>query len=208
MTRDGTGGDKRPRGRPRGDARERILRAARRLLAEQSYDEVSVPEIVAAAGVAQGTFYLYFESKAALILALATDIQGAIEARIAACLADEPPVVELIKRLIDAGAAVCGDHADILPFLGSEALLFGASRKAEELREPYLARLESLIRRDQRAGLIRPDLSPARAARLVSATLDQIARDLASGRASGSEADYRAESLSFLVNAIKARDER
>jgi AcrR family transcriptional regulator len=200
-------GEKRPRGRPRGDARERILRAARRLLAEQRYDEVSVPEIVAAAGVAQGTFYLYFESKAALIVALTNEIQQAIEARIAECLSTDLPVAELIGLLIDAGSAVCRDHADILPFLGSDALLFGSSRRAEELRQPYLERLGLLIRRDQDAGLIRRDLSPERAARLISATLDQVARDMASGAASGSAADYREEAASFLRRAIEARAE-
>jgi AcrR family transcriptional regulator len=193
---------KRPRGRPRGDARERILRAARGLLAAQRYDEVSVPEIVAAAGVAQGTFYLYFESKAALIVALADDLQRAIEVKIAACVSADAPVIELVGRLIDAGAAVCRDYADILPFLGSEALLFGESQRAEKLRAPHIEKLASLIQRDQRAGLVRRDLTPAYAARLISATLDQVARDVAGGAASENEAAYRDEAISFLRRAI------
>lgn len=201
-------GERRPRGRPRGDARERILHAARRLLAEQRYDEVSVPEIVTAASVAQGTFYLYFESKAALIIALTNEIQRVIEARIAVCLSADIPVIELIGRLIDAGSAVCCDYADILPFLGSEALLFGSSRQAEELRKPYLERLASFIRSDQQAGLIRRDLSPVYAARLISVILDQVARDLASDPASRNGAGYREEAVSFLRHAIEARVKR
>ncbi|MBY6243003.1 TetR/AcrR family transcriptional regulator [Methylosinus sp. Sm6] len=195
---------KRSRGRPRGDARERILRAARRLLAAQRYDEVSVPEIVAAAGVAQGTFYLYFETKASLIVALADEIQRAIEAKIAACFSSDVPVIELVGRLIDAGAAVCRDHADILPFLRSEALLFGESRRSEELRKPHVEKLASLIQRDQRAGLLRRDLTPAYAARLISATLDQVARDVAGGSVSGNEIAYRDEAIAFLRRAIAA----
>lgn len=199
---------KRPRGRPRGDARERILLAARSLLAEQRYDQVSVPEMVAAAGVAQGTFYLYFQSKAALIVALGEDIQRAVEARITLCFTADVPVVQLIELLIDAGSAICREYADILPFLGSEALLFGDSRQAEEMRRPHLERLASVIRRDQQVGLIRGDLSPAYAARLISATLDQVARDIASDSASRNEATYKREAIRFLRRAIEARMDR
>ncbi|MBU3887902.1 TetR/AcrR family transcriptional regulator [Methylosinus sp. KRF6] len=198
---------RRPRGRPRGDARERILRAARSLLAQQRYDEVSVPEIAASAGVAQGTFYLYFESKASLIVALTDDVQRAIDARISLCSSADVPAIELIGRLMEAGAAVCRDYADILPFLGSEALLFGSSRRAEELREPHLQRLAALIRRDQQAGLIRGDLSPAYAARLISAVLDQIARDIVSGIVSPHEATYKNEAMRFLRRAIELHGE-
>ena len=42
---------------------DRILDAAYQLFAEQGYDEVSIQEIVTRAGVAKGTFYLYFRDK-------------------------------------------------------------------------------------------------------------------------------------------------
>ena len=47
-----------------------LLAAARAVLAEKGLEAATVSEIVARAGVAQGTFYLYFPSKMALIPAL------------------------------------------------------------------------------------------------------------------------------------------
>ena len=43
--------------------RESILAATERLLAERSFAELAVSEILTAAGVSRGSFYFYFESK-------------------------------------------------------------------------------------------------------------------------------------------------
>ncbi len=49
---------------------EAILTAALRLFVERGYHGTAVPEVADAAGVAAGTIYHYFESKAALVNAL------------------------------------------------------------------------------------------------------------------------------------------
>ena len=54
--------------RERVEARERdIVAAAGDLFAQRDFDDVTVGEIARRAGVAEGTVYLYFESKAALL---------------------------------------------------------------------------------------------------------------------------------------------
>ena len=52
------------------DRRAALLDAARQIFAAKGVEAARVSEIVARAGVAQGTFYLYFTSKASLVLAL------------------------------------------------------------------------------------------------------------------------------------------
>lgn len=52
------------------DRREQILRAALTVIAEKGYHATGVSDIAEHAGVARGTFYLYFESKRALFDAL------------------------------------------------------------------------------------------------------------------------------------------
>lgn len=51
--------------------REAILWAAVDLMTENGFEKTSVSQIVKQAGVAQGTFYLYFQSKSELVLAIA-----------------------------------------------------------------------------------------------------------------------------------------
>ena len=50
--------------------RAELLTAARRLFEERGFDAVTVADIADAAGVAKGTFYLYFDSKEGLLDAL------------------------------------------------------------------------------------------------------------------------------------------
>jgi AcrR family transcriptional regulator len=43
--------------------RQRLIEAAESVFADLGYHDASIVKITEAAGVAQGTFYLYFESK-------------------------------------------------------------------------------------------------------------------------------------------------
>ncbi len=58
--------------------REQLLAAARATFAEKGYDGATVGDIVRAAGVAQGTFYLYFPSKRAVLVTLAREFRTAL----------------------------------------------------------------------------------------------------------------------------------
>src|ERR1700690_1679391 len=69
----------RARGRARakpargGDKRERILDAAVRVFAKKGFHATRVSEVAKAAGVADGTIYLYFKSKDELLVSLFED---------------------------------------------------------------------------------------------------------------------------------------
>jgi AcrR family transcriptional regulator len=62
---------RRPRTKPAAVRREELLDAAERLFLAHGVAATSVDEIVAAADVAKGTFYLYFPSKEKVLAALA-----------------------------------------------------------------------------------------------------------------------------------------
>ena len=61
---------RRPRTQPPGVRRAQLMQAAEQLLLKRGIANTSVDDIVACADVAKGTFYLYFESKEELLLAL------------------------------------------------------------------------------------------------------------------------------------------
>ncbi|WP_099210037.1 TetR/AcrR family transcriptional regulator [Thermococcus henrietii] len=57
-----------------GKTREKLVSSAMELFAKKGFDKTTVDEIVARAGVAKGTFYLYFKSKDDLIKELAFEV--------------------------------------------------------------------------------------------------------------------------------------
>lgn len=58
----------------RAERRAHILESAIRAFSAKGYHQTSIADIVDAAGVARGTFYLYFESKSAVFLALLDEL--------------------------------------------------------------------------------------------------------------------------------------
>lgn len=62
--------------------RVQIKETALRVFSEKGYHETSVSDLVDAAGVARGTFYLYFDSKDAIFLELLDDLTAHLRSNI------------------------------------------------------------------------------------------------------------------------------
>lgn len=71
--------------------RERLLAAAEQLFGERSYRRTSVAQVCAAAGMATGSFYAYFDSKVAIFTAVLRQINEDLRAAMRAALADVGP---------------------------------------------------------------------------------------------------------------------
>jgi AcrR family transcriptional regulator len=69
-----TGTDGRPLAAKGQRTRARLLEAAERVFAELGYNDASIVKITEAAGVGQGTFYLYFQGKSELFDELVGDL--------------------------------------------------------------------------------------------------------------------------------------
>jgi AcrR family transcriptional regulator len=64
--------------------RQRLLEAAESVFAELGYHEASIVKITEAAGIAQGTFYLYFASKQEIFEELVRDLNRRVRRAMAA----------------------------------------------------------------------------------------------------------------------------
>lgn len=68
------------------ETRQAIVRAAEEVFGEFGFDGASVSEITRTAGVAQGTFYVYFPDKKAVFTELVHHLNGTLRREIAASL--------------------------------------------------------------------------------------------------------------------------
>lgn len=88
--------------------RAHILETALDVFSERGYHQARVSDIIDAAGIARGTFYLYFESKSAIFLELLDGLLRQLRENIVGVDTDAkaPPVEEqlagTVSRLLDA----------------------------------------------------------------------------------------------------------
>lgn len=129
--------------RPRVDRaakRAEVAVAAASVFAERGVAGTAVSDIVKAAGIAQGTFYLYFESKDDVLLAVAerfvADVGVALEASVAG---PEVTAPERLRSLVAALGSLAANPAN----LSMAELLHRPENQAlhDRLTEPLAHRL-------------------------------------------------------------------
>jgi AcrR family transcriptional regulator len=185
------------------EKRRKILSAARILFAQKRYDEVTVPEIVKLAGVAQGTFYRYFPSKTFLVDALGDEVQHDVAQAVQSVLREDKSILELIEPLIRAALGALESYKDVLPFLNTDALLFGESAEAEESRKPFLEMITELIARGQKAKKISADMEPQLTARLIDGIVSKLIRECLLYPDDVPTEAYIKEAVGFMRRALK-----
>lgn len=147
------------------DARQRLLDAANELTGKLGYNAVTVDAICEHAGVKKGSFYHYFESKAALGQAAIDDWwESKSRPRLESCFAADVPPLERIQRYVDSlyhwqvERKQRGEQ--VLGCLGFSVAMEGAGvdREVHEATQRVLQRkrryFETAIRDAQQAGLI------------------------------------------------------
>ena len=96
------------------DLRETILAATARLLAEHSFTDLAVSDILRAAGVSRGTFYFYFDSKQAVLAELVRRAVGHGHRAAEPWLANPADPVAALRAGITAGAELWQASAPVL----------------------------------------------------------------------------------------------
>jgi AcrR family transcriptional regulator len=155
------------------ETRVRILEAAHRVFARRGYEAATVEEITAECGIAKGALYGHFASKEELFRTILLEHVRRRTAETAARLAPELPLRESILRIIEASWATC--RADPIWSPWTLATRNEWAREAvAALFDHCSAALARFLSGAKRAGLVRSDLDPQRAARLLLAVNDGL----------------------------------
>jgi TetR/AcrR family transcriptional regulator, ethionamide resistance regulator len=96
------------------DLREAILVATARLLADHSFADLAVSDILNSAGVSRGSFYFYFDSKQAVLGELVRRAVAQGHAAAAPWLANPADPVTALRAGITAGAELWQASAPVL----------------------------------------------------------------------------------------------
>ena len=102
--------------------REQLLTAARRVFDARGYSAATIADIVREAGVAQGTFYLYYSSKNAVAVALRDRLMNKMATAIGEAIHLATSFDEKLGSLVTASFQVARENADLykLTFIGAD----------------------------------------------------------------------------------------
>lgn len=154
------------------DRRSEILKAAREVLAEKGLEAAKVSEIVARAGVAQGTFYLYFPSKTSLVLALVEDLTRRNMEVVQRAISGATSLAQVIDLGVRAVFANMAADSDIAGVIHSRMGLMDIRGECERLYEPLHSFVAGLLREGIEKGEVDPEVNPNISARLVSGVIE------------------------------------
>ena len=167
------------------DKRERILKAAIKVFAKNGFYATRVSEIAKAAGVADGTIYLYFKNKDDVLITIFQDGLEQLLVILRDVAASDEPFDKRITRIIELQLGLLEEQRDLAEVITvnlrqSSSLL---KQYAAPLFMEYIDVIAGLVRDGQKQGAFRNDLNPRVVARSLFGALDAILLTWALGEA-------------------------
>jgi AcrR family transcriptional regulator len=109
---------------PKSERRQQILTVARDVFARRGYHQTTIDDIALQAGVARGTFYLYFEDKRAVFSDLIDRFASQLTMAIVRIVTDDPsrPVMAQVRENIRAIIGTCLMERSMTKILFTDAV--------------------------------------------------------------------------------------
>ncbi|HVK84751.1 MAG TPA: TetR/AcrR family transcriptional regulator [Kofleriaceae bacterium] len=171
--------------RAKQERRRQILAAAKAVFADAGYHGASIHAIIERAQIARGTFYLYFESKAAVFDSILDQALADLRARIHRIDVDDPgaqaPQVQLRTQVVATLEYIVKDRA-----LATMLLSAGNTPDVEAAAriEQFYGEIRDLLRRALESGLeigllrkCHPGLVSAALLGLIRGVIEELVRE-------------------------------
>ena len=158
------------------DKREAILRAGVKVFAEKGYFNSKVADVARAAGIADGTVYLYFKSKEEVLHSIFDQAMEKFIREGKSELAKIESPVDRLRKVAELHLERLGDDRDLAIVFQVE--LRGSTKFMEEFSasgfHEYLDVIRKTIDEGQKAGVFRNDIKPVICAKVLYGALDEM----------------------------------
>lgn len=188
------------------DKREAILRAGVKVFAEKGYFNSKVADVARAAGIADGTVYLYFKSKEEILHSIFDQAMEKFiaEGRRELSMIDSP--VERLKKIAELHLKRLGADRDLAIVFQVE--LRGSTKFMEEFSaagfHEYLEVIRKTIEQGQKAGIFRGDIKPIVCAKILYGALDEMVTNWVLSKRSYSLEPMANEVLKIFLKGVLA----
>ncbi|MBE5108521.1 TetR family transcriptional regulator [Bacillus thuringiensis] len=158
--------------------KEKIVYAAIEVFQEKGVEKTKISDIVKLAGIAQGTFYLYFPSKLSVMPAIAEVMVEKMILAVKEKVQNDAPFSSKVEQVIDAVFNFIAEYREI------QALMYAGLASTEHIKEweavyePLYMWLSEFLSEAKEAGEIRDSVHAERTAKLFIALVESAAEQV------------------------------
>jgi AcrR family transcriptional regulator len=167
---------------PKSERRSQIMAAAKQVFADAGYHGASINSIIEKAQIARGTFYLYFESKAAVFDSILDHAMADLRARIHRIEVEDPkapaPQVQLRAQVVATLEYIVRDRPLAMLLLSAGHT---PDAEAAERLDQFFADVRDLLRRAFESGMelglvrkVQPELAAAAMLGMIRGVVEQL----------------------------------
>lgn len=165
--------------------REQVLDAAKSVFAKKGFHRSSIADIIQRAGIARGTFYLYFKNKRDIFDCLLDSLLEQVDQRIPTIQVGKgkPPPLEQLKTNLTRVTTLSLEEPALIQILFHHAMGLDKEldRKVQAFYEMLRRRIEGALTLGIKIGLVRPCPSQLVAYGVLGA-MKEVMGQLASNR--------------------------
>lgn len=184
--------------------KDAIVQSAIQLFQTNGIERTKISDIVKEAQIAQGTFYLYFPSKLALMPAIAEEMVKILMKRIKQEVKSEQNVDEKFINIVNSIFKVNKEYSEVLAMIYSGLASTEHLKEWETVYEPCYHWLSNILLEAKNNGEIRQTIDPDRTAKLIIGLVESAAEQVYLYDASDElEIEHQREAvIQFLFNAL------
>lgn len=184
--------------------KDAIVQSAIQLFQTNGIERTKISDIVKEAQIAQGTFYLYFPSKLALMPAIAEEMVKILMKRIKQEVKSKQNVDEKFINIVNSIFKVNKEYSEVLAMIYSGLASTEHLKEWETVYEPCYHWLSNILLEAKNNGEIRQTIDPDRTAKLIIGLVESAAEQVYLYNASDElEIEHQREAvIQFLFNAL------
>lgn len=158
--------------------KDEIVRAAIQAFGEKGIEKTKISDIVQLAGVAQGTYYLYFPSKLSVMPAIAEVMVEKMIAILKKMVKVDAPLSKKLEQMIEAIFLVTRDYREIHALIYAGLASTDHIKKWEAVYEPVYKWVSDLLRAAKTEKLIRQSINIKPTSKLIIGLVESAAEQV------------------------------
>ncbi len=189
------------------DKREKIIDAAISAFQEKGVEKTTITDIVKRAGIAQGTYYLYFPSKLSVMPGIAevfvTKIMDQLREQVTSDSIDKQ-----LDEVVESLFGTTDEHRELAILIYSGLTQTEHIKEWESIYSPLYKWLEQLLEQAIKAGTIRSSIQTTYTARIMVGAIESTAEQiyLYNNHEEATDSAHKQELLTFIRHALGASD--